>query len=479
MQQYDVSKNKRKITLLVSYAAMTLAVIAISAVCILLVLGYHFDFTNNRVEPGALLQLGSFPSGAQINLDGEQLSFNTPGKRDLTVGPHDIRFQKDGYREWTKHFTVSASEVRWLDYARLVPTTIATSSVKELTSGPADELPAPDNKRIIVLSKADTPVLTLLNLSDPKQLVETTITIPDTALTLPTSSTHSYRLVEWSLGSKYLIVRHDFTSGSEYLRINSNDPKDIVNISSKFGVVLTDLHFSGDTVFYGVENGNLRRFDLGASSISEPIVRDIVSMKLYGSSDMAYVRHANAHYEVGVIFGGMTHLVSTYDDTTPLLVDVSQYYNEHYIAITRGASFELIKNPERSAKDGMAKVITLSYPSDLKWLDIASNGRFVIAGNGTQFMTYDIELATRSDTNYPGVLSDSSIQPQWLDDYTLVSTADNKLRLSDFDGENQQIITDVLPSRAVMLSTDGKLLYSFAKTTSGVLSLQVSKMTTD
>lgn len=458
---------------------MTLAVIAFSAVCILLVLGYRFDFTKNQVEPGALLQFGSYPSGAQINLDGQQLSFNTPGKRDVNVGLHDVRFQKDGYREWSKQFTVKASEVRWLDYARLVPTTIATSNVKELTDGLADELPAPDHKHIAVLAKADTPVLTILNVGDPKQLVETSITIPDTALTHPAGSTNSYHFVEWSLSSKYFIVRHDYTSGSEYLRVNLADPKDIVNISSKFGVTLSEIHFSGDTVFYGVENGNLRRFDLGASSISEPIVKDVVSMKLYGSSDMAYVRHTNAQYEVGVVFGGVAHVVNTYDDTTPLLVDVSRYYNEYYVAITRGESFELIKNPEKSAQDGMTKVVTLSYPSDLKWLDISSNGRFVIAGNGTQFMTYDIELQVRTDTNYPGVLSDLSIQPQWLDEFTLVSTADNKLRLSDFDGENQQIITDVLPTRAVMLSNDGKLLYSFAKTTSGTLSLQVSKMTTD
>lgn len=138
-----------------------------------------------------------------------------------------------------------------------------------------------------------------------------------------------------------------------------------------------------------------------------------------------------------------------------------------------------MKNPEKATNGGMTKVVTLSYPSDLKWLDISTNGRFVITGNGAQFMTYDIELARRTDANFPSLISDPAIPPQWLDSYLLVSTGDNKLRISDFDGENQQIVTDALATFPVMLSTDSTLLYNFTKTQAGAMSLQVSKMTTD
>lgn len=121
--------------------------------------------------------------------------------------------------------------------------------------------------------------------------------------------------------------------------------------------------------------------------------------------------------------------------------------------------------------------MTLTYPGNVQWLDMSANGRFVIAGIGTQFMTYDIELEQRSDVSLPGNPSDTTRPLQWLDDHILVSTADNKIRMSDFDGDNQQIIVDALPAQPVTLSPDQTLLYSFSKTQSGKVALQVSKMT--
>lgn len=478
MQQYDVDKKKRKLTLGLRYAVMTIAVAIISTICILLALGYRFDFTSNRVEQGALVQFDSFPNNATITLDGEVLSYKTAGKSEVATGTHDVVFSKDGYRNWTKHFTVKAGEVRWLTYARLVPTTVQTDSVKEF-EGVASELPSPDRKSIALLTKSDSPVLTLVDIADPKKIATETITIPQDVLVAPAGVTHVYSLIEWNLNSKYLLVKHDAGSVHEYLRVNVTDAKDVVNLSTKFGVSFTDIHFSSESTFYGVENGNLRKFDLGSSSLSEPLAKDVVQMRLYGSSDIVYVRHTDAQYVVGVIVGGKAYKVSSYDDTTPLLVDITSYFSDRYVAITRGGSFELIKSPEKSASDGLAKVVTLSYPSDLKWLDISSNGRFVITGNGAQFMTYDIELKQRTDANFPSLLSDTTIAPQWLDGYMLVSTGDNKLRWSDFDGNNQQIITDALPALPVTLSTDNKLLYNFTKTQAGVVSLQASKLTTE
>lgn len=478
MQQYDVNKQKRKLLLALRYATMTVAVIIISTVCILLALGYRFDFTSRSVEQGALLQFDSFPNGATITLNSTVLSYKTSGKTEVDAGTHDVIFSKDGYRNWSKHFTVKAGEVRWLTYARLVPTTVQTNGVKEF-DGVVSEFPSPDRKTIALLTKSDSSVLTLVDISDPKKVATETITLPADVLTIPAGTTSSYSLIEWNLNSKYLLVQHDAGTIHEYIRVNVEDAKDIVNLSTKFGVAFTDIHFSSESTFYGVENGNLRKFDLGSSSLSEPLAKDVVQMRLYGSSDIAYVRHSDAQYVVGIITGGKAYKVSSYDDTTPLLVDVTSYFNDRYIAITRGGSFELIKNPEKSSTGGMTKVVTLSYPSDLKWLDISSNGRFVITGNGAQFMTYDIELKQRTNANFPSLLTDASIPPQWLDGYLLVSTGDNKLRLSDFDGENQQIVTDALASLPVTLSTDNKLLYNFTKTQAGVVSLQASKMTTE
>ncbi len=479
MQLYEKVKSKRKWTLLASYIAMTIAVILISTVCILLVMGYRFNFSSRSVEQGALLQFNSVPSGAQIVLDSGTLSFSTPGKKDVAVGSHEVKIQLEGYRDWGKRFSVSASEVRWLNYARLVPTTVETQSVKEFASL-TDELPSPDSNWIVILPKSDAASFVVADLRDVKNLKFSDITIPAAIMTMPVGVTHNFDIVEWDDNSRYVLISHDFSDGKrEYIRINRENKDDVVNITTKLGVEISNLHFSSSNLLYGIENGNLRRFDLNNSSLSQPLVKDVIQMKLYGTGDLAYVTQKDSKVTVGVTIGSDTRTIATYDETIPVLVGLGKYYNESYLAVTRGASFELLKNPQKSAEAGMEKVITLTYPGDIKWINFSPNGRSVIAGNGTQFMTYDIELARRTDTNFPGSVVEVDKPLQWLDEFILVSAADSKLRISDFDGENQQIITDSLPSQSVMLSADDKFVYSFSKTQAGAISLQSSKMTVD
>lgn len=480
MQQYENSKAKRRRMLVINYIAMTLAVIAISAVCILLVLGYRFDFASNQVERGALLQFSSFPSGATIRLDNTTLSFTTPGKQDIDAVVHNVSFSKTGYRTWSKHFVARAGEVRWLNYARLVPTTVQTDSLKEFSSL-ADEQTSPDRNWLLVLPSVSEPQFTLADMRTPANVKYTDLAIPSDALTMPAGSGHAYAIVEWDLSSKYMLIRHDYGSAQhEYIRLNRSDSKDTVNLSTKFGVTLSDIHFSSGSVFYGIENGNLRRLDIGSSSLSEPLASSVVSMRLYGEKTMAVVRHKDAKYLVDAYIDDTLHTVATYDDSIVIQSELTRYFSDYYIAIARGASFELIKNPNKTAGNGLEKVVTLTYPGDMKWLDISSSGRHVIAGYGTQFLTYDIELEQRSDTSLPNLsTTDPTTPPQWLDGYVLVSTADNRLRLVDFDGDNQQIVTDALPAQTVSLSNDNKLLFSFSKTQTGAVSFQASKMTTD
>lgn len=480
MQQYDNTLKKRKRLLLVSYIAMTLAVIAISTVCVLLVLGYRFDFTSNQVQRGALLQFSSFPSGANITLDNERLSFGTPGKRDVTAASHEVVFSRDGYRTWSKRFTTKPGEVRWLNYARLVPTTVETNAVKEF-AGLSDSLTSPDREWLMVLPNDATAQFTLIDLRNPDTIKSIDVSIPSAHLTLPSGTAHHYEIIEWNLGSRYLLVKHTYGDNQhEFLRLDRTDPANIINLTTKFGVNIAEVHFSSDSVLYGVENGNLRRFDLGSNSLSEPIATSVSSMRLYGDRTITVVQHKNSRYEVGLVIDNKIHPVTSFDDTVAVLAESTKYFNDYFVAIARGASFEIIKNPNKPAGEGLEKLVTLTYPGEIKWLDISSGGRHVIAGNGTQFLTYDIELDIRSDTNLPSLSTTNPAHaPQWLDGFLLVSTADNKLRLSDFDGDNQQIITDALPGQRVSLSANNELLYSFSKTQTGSVVLQATKMTID
>ena len=456
---------------------MTAAVVLISTICILLVLGYRFDFKSGGVEQGALLQFRSFPSGASITLDQEVLPFVTPGKQNVDIGRHNVNMKLDGYHQWQKDFTVKASELRWLNYARMIPTNLRTSTVKEFPSV-ADELPAPDKKWMLILPHGDRAEFTLADLRDQEKPVFSDLKLPASSYTTVAGQAHLFDIVEWDFGARYILVKHTVGTTVEYLRLDRTDVANTLNISTKLGVAPEDIHFSGTsgTVFYALEKGLLRKLDSGAGTISEPMARDVASFRLFKTNTLGYVKlPANDKIGVGIIVNDKAKRVATYDSTLPVLIDLNEYFNDYYFAVARGNSVEVFKDPE---SDSRKKIATPVSPSAIAWLRFGSSGRFVVSGNGTQFMTYDLETDEKFEVNLPGTAADVTKPLQWLDDYYLVSTADSDLRLTEFDGGNQHVITSALPGYAVTLNENSQLLYSLTKTQSGTTALQVTKMTT-
>lgn len=454
-----------------------MAVGLISTICILLVLGYRFDFKNGDVEQGALLQFRSFPSGASITLDDERLSFVTPGKRNIDVGAHSVTMKLDGYAPWQKTFSVKASELRWLNYARLVPENISTRSVKEFPTL-ADALPAPDKKWLLILPAGDKAEFTLVDLRNEDEPAFSQLNLPANSYTQAPGQPHQFSIAEWDFGARFVLVKHVVGDTTEYLRIDRTDADKTVNISSKLGVAPEDIHFSGTSgdQFYALERGLLRKLDSGGGTISEPVVKDVASFRIYKTNTLAYVKQPiEGKIGVGMVVNGEAVRVATYDSTQPVLADVNEYFNDYYLAVGRGTTIELFKDPEEQSRK---KITTQSTASGISWLRFGNSGRFVTAGTGSQFTTYDIELATKSDVNLPGTPPNPAKPLQWLDDYYLVSTADNDLRITEFDGMNQHVIAAALPGHAVTLNENGRLLYSLNKSSSGTVVLQVSRMTT-
>ncbi|MEO5499618.1 MAG: WD40 repeat domain-containing protein [Candidatus Saccharimonadales bacterium] len=476
MQQHSQSPKKRKLVLFFTYGVMTMAVALISAVCIFLVLGYRFDFKNGDVEQGALLQFRSFPSGATINLDNETLSFVTPGKRNISLGQHNVTMGLDGYEFWKKTFSVKASELRWLNYARLVPKEIKTTDVKEFAAI-AGLLPSPDKKWMILSPVAEKPEFTLVDIRDEDKPAFASLNLPAGSYTQKEGHPHKFSLVEWDFGARYVLVKHEIGDVSEYLRIDRTDADSTVNISNVLGLKLTDIHFSGTSgaVFYALENGAIRRLDSNSGTISQPIVRDVSAFEVFKTETLSYVKQPiNDRVGVGIVVNGKASRVATYDNSLPIFVDVNEYFNDYYFAIARGTQVELYKDPESRNRE---KLKTTTSPTALAWTQFSNNGRFVVAGNGSQFTTYDIETNVVTDVNLPGTVASPTEPLQWLDDYYMVSTADNSLRITEFDGANQHVITPSVSGFPVTLNGNGKLMYSLGKTQSGAFVLQSSRMT--
>jgi hypothetical protein len=475
MHQHSISPRRRKLVLFFTYGLMTAAVIAISTICLLLVLGYRFDFAGRTVEQGGLLQFRSVPEGAKIILDGQELSFVTPGKRNVDVGTHEVHMRRDGYREWSKTVSVKAGELRWLNYARLIPTNLTTSTVHELPAL-ADEKPSPDRKWIALLPAADKPELTLVDIR-PDKPVLSSLVLPSTSFSTVEGQPHQFSIVEWDFGSRFMLLKHVTGDITEFIRIDRTNPAATQNLTSLLGVALSDVHFSGTSgnVFYGLEGTNVRKLDSAAGTISQPIIKDVTRFMLYKTDTIAFTTHKQHTIGAGVYVDQKAYIVRSYDDTVPVLAEVTSYFSKNYLAVSRGTQVELIKEPERT-KGSSASTPKVSLPAGVQWLRFNASGRFVAAGNGTQYALFDIETNERFTVNLPGTAADLAKPLQWLDDYSLVSSADKDLRITEFDGGNQQVIIDAEPGYAATLNDDGKLLYSIARTQSGSFILQATKL---
>jgi hypothetical protein len=275
------------------------------------------------------------------------------------------------------------------------------------------------------------------------------------------------------------LIKHTVGDTTEYLRVDRTDVDQTVNVSSKLGIVLSDIHFSGTSgnVFYGLEAGSIRRLDSGAGTISQPIVKDVASFRLYKTSTIAYVKEPiEGRVGVGIVVDGKAQRVATFDDTVPVFADINEYFSDYYLAIGRGTSVTVYKDPEINTR---VKFASFTTTSAINWLRLSSSGRFLVAGTGSQYTSYDLETRGKFDVNLPGTPADPAKPLQWLDDYYLVSTAGNDLRLTEFDGANQHVIASSLAGYAVTLDDDGKMLYSVGKAQNGNYVLQATHMTVE
>ena len=476
MQNYHISKRRKTALRFFTYGVMTLAVLVLSFLSMLLILGYQFNIKSGTLEQGGLFQFRSFPAGAIIQLDSKQLNFSTPGKFNASAGKHIVTMKLSGYQEWHKTTNLKAGELKWLNYARLVPQSITSRSVASFANI-VGTLPSPDRRWYALMSDPATPIVTLYDIRDPKKPVALNITIPVNGFTSIVGQTHSFSLVEWDFGARYMLIKHQTETLTEYIRIDRTVVNDAVNITKEFNLPFSNIHFSGTSgnVFYALNGTDIRRIDTGSKSVSQPLVSDVSSFELYKSNDIAYVAAKADKRIVGVYINDQDTVVRSYPLAETIHIDISSYYDHRYLAIGHGKTIEIIKDPLENTDTAGRVFATFTTVYDIAWTKLASSGRFLVAGNGTDISTYDIETDDLFVSRFDGIAKDISHPLQWLDDYYLVSDSNSSLVIGEFDGTNKHDIVGVVPGFAVTLSENGEYLFSIGHTDAGFM-LQSSKM---
>lgn len=444
------------------YSAMTLAVVGLSIISILLVLGYQFDPSSGQISQGALLQLRSIPSDASVSIDEKRQSFRTPGKTNIEAGLHSVGLSKTGYHDWRKSFTVGSGRVLWLNYPRLIPTKLSSTELRSFEQL-AGMIAAPNREWLAIKSRSSDSEIMLVNVANPKQPRYQTLRVPASSFTSVSGVADNFRLLEWDFGSRYVLVEHTAGQTRELLRVDRNNAANTVNISQKYSQVIDEAHFAGTSGERLVARigGGLYRLDLEQLSLPPPIVIDVTQFVLYENDTIAYVSKRSTSGDIGLYKNGGVTIIRSYDPrVVNPVVSLSEYFGDVYVAMYSNGLLNIARAPERPNDHFGTYVPTPFGSGAIDNLSFSSGGRFALLQQGKTLISYDIENSLRSEFQFAPQQAPALGSVRWLDDYYLYAVDAGQLRMSEFDGTNAYLLGEVLPASDVTLSRDGKYLFS-------------------
>lgn len=458
---------------ILTYAGMTLLVFVAVSGIVLFLLGFRLNLESGQLEQSALLQFGSTPSGAAIAIDGIALNARTPAKTTIDAGTHDFSIWRDGYETWQKTVDVKAGALTWLNYALLVPKELPVEPVATYTSL-ASSLSSPEGRSILVQADASMPDFTLVDItSDNIKSINLSLDVE----TYSGASKHTFTPVKWDSGGRYVLIKHIFDDNSEWLVLDTQNPSASKNITRTFDFAIKNIDFSGTSgnEYYVLGNNDVRKLDLSAGTISRPLVNNVIEFSVYESNIVTYVAGGDKPNEriVGLYREGDNnpHIlkVVNLDLKVPLHVTTTRYFNENYVAISEGSKVTILSGsyPTTASDDATSLKTFANFTAgrDIANLSFSPTGEYVFVQSGSYFASFDLEYQVFAESNIAG--KGTARQVKWLDDNYIWSDLGGELTIREFDGANVHTINSVLAGQDVILTHNGRFLYSFAGTDTG------------
>ena len=464
------SKRFRTAMRFFTYGVMTMAVIALSTLVILLSLGYRFDKSLNIVREG-LVQLGDRPVDAKYSINGKEYSGTTPAKATLPAGDYSIVLHQSGYRSWQKNISVIAGRVHWINYARLIPEQLSPETVKGFGKVVFAQA-SPDKRWIIADVSAESKnQLELIDLKDPQKPEFMPFTVPESELTKKDNILGTISFVEWSLDSKYMLLKHTNGDTIEYLRVERAKVANTVNISKRFQLSLTDVHLSGGDagIVFARTGGALRRIDLAGNTVSGALLDNVRSYEVFGDSTIAYARTAadsddKQILQVGLLVKDKNTVLNELPVGNDVAVAYKEYDHHSYFVIANRSTSQLkvLQDPLQDSSQGQQVFIEFD---NLKPTTVQFNptGRFLMVRDGVNIGMYDFYEQQKHTFSVDGLSSQAQLK--WLDEFRIAAVQNGQLAMWDFDGTNKQTLVTHTALNAVgpLLDEDDDVLYTFTQ----------------
>ena len=485
------------------YLIMILLILGGVILSLFWAMGYRFNFGDRQISRIALLQFGSFPNNANIDINGSRISASTPTRLNVGAGEITVQFSRDGYRNWQRTVYMSPGQVKWLNYARLIPNTITTNTIHEFTDV-KQMLVSPDRNWLAIRTSDgryeynheqlyynevsyEMPLtLILADISNPENVRFSNLEVPAGRIRTPVGyQTEKFEIIEWGSDSRHILARHVVGELEDFLLIDRRNPSQTRNLSQNLNqndteATLHNMRFaanSRDGLWALSSDDNcLVRITPSNNFISEAIECGISDFVTSSDNKIAFVSIASTgagseselerkSQTVKVYDGRSVTSVREFDESAVLMIAMTRFNRQDFLAISEGEIVKIHKNPVQNL---ISSQIYLSSPGGIDWLSVSPGGRFLAAGRHGRIVSYNFE----NHSDYSFEINDSAA-PHWLDGYRLITSNNGQIQMIEFDGANRENIVSGFGQ--VTLSRNERFLFSLGDLNGGVV-LQRSRL---
>lgn len=417
--------------------------------------GYGINTKTGQIVQNGLLFADSNPGGAEIYLNGADKHTTTSARLILPSGQYTLTLKKAGYREWSRPFTLSEQSVARYVYPMLFPVKPVVTNLKTYAAPPGLITESPNQQWLLVENNQAGDTSPLFDEYDTTTLDDATpsvqqVRLPAAVLTNYTSDSKLTE-VEWSTDNNNVLLRHDYTGGSEFIIFNRAHPDQSFNVNKLFGAspTLVSLYNKkADQLYlFNQADGSLSLGNVGDKTAGPPLLKNILAYKPYGKNLITYITATGepaGKVAARIWENGSSYKLDEFNAGSTYLIDAAQFQGDFYYAAGSDKSDRIIiyKNPMDTLKNpsaGEATPLLALRDDGANKIGFSNNARFIGVENGQRFAVYDIE--TDSIYQYP-ITEPVADNMTWMDGHRFIGDSDNKVFVMDYDGTNKQLVTD-------------------------------------
>lgn len=463
-------KHRKKISLMIMYALLGVAIAIATVVVVYLVNGYSIDRQTGEVIQNGLLYLDTHPESADVFLNGEKQRGRTDARLVVPEGDYEIRLARDGYRQWQRNLVLEGGSLRRLTYARLVPEVLDSELAVNLPSNPTMASQSSD-KRWLVMAFTDNPLLLRVVDLNRAGLQLASISLPLDLLS--TKEAGTWEVLDWADDNRTFLASYTTVNTKEFVLVDREDAAKSVRISSVFPTTAyteVSLRSRKNDLIHMFNKSTQTLYEANVSSgVVNVLLQDVLQYKAYSDDAVLYVTAKDS--EAGMVTaylkkGKDLYKLRSLKESPEYLLDISKLGNAIVLGIGSPVENRVViyndpisalKQNDFSTIPVPTTVLRVNNPKDLV---ISADSSVIMARGGQSFASHEFD-ADRSYSFKMDVLLEAEQKLRWLDgQHVLVSSAGVQYVL-DFDGSNiyDLVQTDVLLGSYMDKNSD--LLYSF------------------